>query len=348
LTDVDNITAYLKANVIEIITNKAGTKVERVTVKTFSGNTFEVLPKILILACGGIENARLLLLNGIGNQCDQVGRYYMDHPLGITGEIQLNKAGKLSFDSGYFGNKKTSFGATRIGIRLSDTIQEREGVLNSYVSFQPVYNFDQNSKGINAIKAIVKNPKKLLSIAAYSMLLTILRDIPNLYAFVLYKFFNKYQLKTIKIKNYMEQCPVETNRVYLSENKDALGCRKARINWSISEIEMYTMKVLHQVLKEEINKLGVGQLKSPILEGNYTEWPINHDAYHHIGTTRMGNNKRNSVVDKNCQVHDVTNLYIAGSSIFPTGGYANPTYTIVALAIRLADHIKQKLAEGIE
>jgi choline dehydrogenase-like flavoprotein len=59
-----------------------------------------------------------------------------------------------------------------------------------------------------------------------------------------------------------------------------------------------------------------------------------------MGTTRMHADPRQGVVDVNCKVHGVDNLYIAGSSVFPTGGYANPTLTLVALALRLADRLK--------
>ena len=103
-----------------------------------------------------------------------------------------------------------------------------------------------------------------------------------------------------------------------------------------------TMRVLHEVLKKEFNRLGVGEVKSPIFrEGD--EWPIVRDASHHMGTTRMGNNCETSVVDKNCKVHGVDNLFIAGSSVFATGGHANPTATLVALTIRLCDYLKSRL-----
>ena len=100
------------------------------------------------------------------------------------------------------------------------------------------------------------------------------------------------------------------------------------------------MRHLHTLLGEDLTRRGFGKVDSPLLLGDPDEpWPISRDASHHMGTTRMGNDLASSVVDRNCQVHGIDNLYVAGSSVFSTGGSANPTLSIVALALRLADHL---------
>ena len=141
----------------------------------------------------------------------------------------------------------------------------------------------------------------------------------------------------------MEQEPLPENRVTLDAKRDALGLARAVLHWKISDTDKRTMVVLHGLLREQLKPWGVGELISPLLDGT-EDWPIRSDASHNMGTTRMGVDPKKSVVDKNCKVHGINNLYIAGSSVFPASGYANPTCTITALAVRLADHLRSRLS----
>ncbi|MFM6037592.1 MAG: GMC family oxidoreductase, partial [Sphaerospermopsis kisseleviana] len=104
------------------------------------------------------------------------------------------------------------------------------------------------------------------------------------------------------------------------------------------EIDIDHINKTQEILKQEIAVAGIGELQI-VRDGNLPKL-IHPGLHHHMGTTRMNDDPRQGVVDRNCQVHGVSNLYIASSSVFPTGGYANPTLTIVALAIRLADYVK--------
>jgi choline dehydrogenase-like flavoprotein len=155
--------------------------------------------------------------------------------------------------------------------------------------------------------------------------------------------FNRGVVQAMEVENYMEQEPRPENRVCLAEERDLFGNPRARLTWSVSDLEMRTMRLLHARLDDELRRRSIGWLDSPLLSGDPDPWPIARDASHHMGTTRMGSDPRSSVVDPNCRIHGLANLYIAGSSVFPTGGYANPTLTIVALALRLADHINRQL-----
>jgi choline dehydrogenase-like flavoprotein len=127
----------------------------------------------------------------------------------------------------------------------------------------------------------------------------------------------------------------------LGEKRDALGMPRVRVDWRINASDQRGPHRLHAVLRPELARLGFGQLvEDPELDAD--GWPVSMSSgMHHMGTTRMHDDSRQGVVDANCRVHDLANLYVAGSSVFPTGGVANPTLTIVALAIRLADHLKQ-------
>ena len=175
---------------------------------------------------------------------------------------------------------------------------------------------------------------------------SLIRNQKTVLHWVLNKFFEKAfkrqsNVNKITIWNFMEQMPNADNRVVLSNERDRLGCRKVRVSWTIGDLDKHTMVVLHQLLQKHLRAYGIGELDSPLLENNLPEWPINIDSSHHMGTTRMGTALETSVVDKNCKIHSMDNLYIAGSSVFPTSGYANPTATLTAFAIRLSDYIKK-------
>ena len=124
---------------------------------------------------------------------------------------------------------------------------------------------------------------------------------------------------------------------------DVFGLRKVTIDWELTADDKRGMSAGHRMFGAELGRAGFGRLRSNVSEDDIN-WP--KDMYgdeHNIGTTRMHRDATLGVVDENCRVHSVTNLYVAGSSVFPTSGAFNPTLTIVALALRLADHIKERL-----
>lgn len=142
--------------------------------------------------------------------------------------------------------------------------------------------------------------------------------------------------------NHMEQIPDRDSRVDLSEQKDTFGVPQLRIDWRIHDVEKSCLCRLHELLRDNLERYGMGTLESE-LDPHMQAWPVSNSSSHHMGTTRMHAEPHQGVTDGNCRVHSVHNLYIAGSSLFPTCGYANPTLTIVGLSIRLADHLKELL-----
>ncbi len=308
LSAARSVSVYLNANVVNLEADDAVSRIRHVDVKTFSGNRFRVEANVFVLACGGIENARLLLCSdrqaegGLGNGHDQVGRWYMDHPKGVAGRVR--PYGRLHLPL-YWGFESPE-GIGRAGIRLSDERQAELGILNSYVLLDPVFEPGRVRK---LAARLLARPRRVIALA---------------------------------VRNYMEQAPRPENRVYLTGERDALGNRRPRLDWSIGELDRRTMVEVHRVLAQELKRLSIGELSSPLLEEGRAEWPIDQDASHHMGTTRMGSDPKSSVVDADCRVHGIGNLFVAGSSVFPTSGYANPTATIAALAIRLADLLKAR------
>ena len=144
-------------------------------------------------------------------------------------------------------------------------------------------------------------------------------------------------LDHVSLVNYSDQEGDIDSRVYLGPDNDQLGTPKLVLDWRVSERSLRSSLRLMQLLDDHLRKHDVGYVEDDLTE--LRELPYT-DASHHLGTTRMSHDPQTGVVDVNCQVHGIDNLYIAGSSVFPTAGHANPTFTIAALSLRLADHLK--------
>jgi choline dehydrogenase-like flavoprotein len=149
---------------------------------------------------------------------------------------------------------------------------------------------------------------------------------------------------TLVVRNFMEMEPHPANRVTLSSRTDAFNTPLPLVTHAPTVLDKESICALHRVLRTELERSGFGTLYSD-LTPDLDPWPIATDSSHHMGTTRMGSSDAVSVVNENCKIHSSSNVFIAGSSVFPTSGSANPTYTIVALAIRLADHLDDRLHE---
>jgi choline dehydrogenase-like flavoprotein len=138
---------------------------------------------------------------------------------------------------------------------------------------------------------------------------------------------------------FCEQPPDPASRVTLSHDTDRLGMNRLHLHWHIGDSVLRSLERLQAILRQRIEAAGIGRLEEA------HDVPAFTDASHHMGTTRMSAAPGTGVVDTDCRVHGMENLYIAGSSVFPSAGYANPTLTIVALALRLAAHIHARQAK---
>jgi choline dehydrogenase-like flavoprotein len=295
LNAANNIETYLEAHVIGL--ERQGRRVDRVHCRGANG-PFTVTARAVVIATGGIENARLLLIAGLGNEHDQVGRYYMDHPKAKIGVIETCDPIDVSSWSGL-----SEDAPSYVGFRLADAVQQRERVLNCQVFLAPIFETDL----VRRVARRVVRPRSC---------------------------------RLLAVRNYMEQEPAPDNRVFLVDELDPVGLPRAVVHWTLGERDRESLRTFHRLLLREVQAAGLGELHSPLLHDR--PFPEMQDASHHMGTTRMGTDPRVSVVDTSCRLHAMENVYLAGSSVFPTSGYANPTATIVALALRLADHLRAR------
>lgn len=357
-----NITTYLNANLVEIETDETAKTVTRLRVGSLSGKEFWVSAKVFILAAGGIENARLLLVSnkvekaGLGNQNDLVGRFFMDHP--------LVKGGKLKPASPDIFKNTALYDLRRVNnipvmgkLGITEAVREREQLLNLSAILFPVPKSYQ-LKAVNSLKTLlsfIHNPgirkdtiKHLGNViagldyivpATYGALTKQEPFIPSLAWGGWSDLSNIGQrFSEFEVWHQTEQAPFPDNRLTLTNDRDRLGRQKVKLHWQWHDIDIDTIKRSQDILKTEFARAGIGELQVE-RDGELPKM-LHPGAHHHMGTTRMHDDPLQGVVDSNCKLHNVSNLFIAGSSVFPTGGFANPTLTIVALAIKLADHVK--------
>jgi len=347
-----NITILLNGNVTRLVPNAARTHVESVTVATLNGKQVEIHARQFVLACGGLENARLLLCSdGLGNDHDVVGRYFMEHPRAIFGKVQLT----APFRSSLLLGTPLPDGKVQLGVGLSTEVQRRERLLNSYLTLEPqMSELTQQAyqSSANVVKVLMRKGyagsrrdifrANLPEIRELAYLLTPKEVMPHFmyrgYA-RLKGFSHRFRkIHRLTVINFCEQVPRPESRVTLGDARDALGLPTLVLNWKIGREETASLVRLQRLLGERLKKERVGDLDETGLEGIEPQYT---DASHHMGTTRMSEDPRKGVVNRDTRLHSVDNLYIAGSSVFPTAGCANPTLTIVALALRLADRLKR-------
>ena len=366
ISKAGNINIYLHANVIEIETDEPARTVTRLCVATLQGNRFWVSAKVFILAAGGIETPRLLLLSnkrqkfGLGNQNDLVGRFFMEH-LHFWSGIFVPSEPDIFKSTALYNNVNRVNGLPIIGkLAFTSKVLRREKMVNHCVQLIPriVLNSSHSrlfypgisSESVSSAKILVsairgrnipddfgKHIKNVLTgmddiaVAAYRK---VRRKI--------YKNFNKKRIREFNLAHMAEQIPNPNSRITLSDERDSLGLNRVLLNWQVSSADILSAIRAQEIIDEELRHSGLGRL---YIHMNDEKPPSDlHGGYHHMGTTRMHTDPKKGVVDKNCKVHNISNLFIAGPSVFPTGGYANPVLTIVALAVRLADHIKNVMA----
>ena len=351
-----NIETLLHANAVEIVPEAGRREVRAVTVRTFAGSQFQVRARAVVLACGGIENARLLLASnryapaGLGNEHDLVGRFFMDHPYLTTGYLApadpAHARGLHVIDT----FKRVGWEQrAHLGYALAEGVQRQEQLNGCSAYFirrlhsetAPEY-FSAGGKSFAHLRDFLtdKVPDKQIGRHLRNLALGY-RDVGITLARRTADLVRPKRCLALRIIPEATPCP--DSRVTLSDARDELGMPRVRVDWRLNPDDRRGLERLRAALQAAVRERGLGTLVDDPSEDE-TGWPASMmGGKHHIGTTRMHADPKQGVVDPDCRVHSLANLYVAGSSVFPTSGYANPTLTIVALALRLADHLKARL-----
>lgn len=368
-----NVTVMLNSTVTGLKLDAATRRVESAEVTAIAGHRFTVRARNIVLACGGIENARILLASndvapaGIGNDFDNVGRYYMSHLSGMHAWAELKDCGK-SFVFEFEKHRETY---VRRRLWVTPEAQRREEIGNAIATFltpfaDSAYQTPALSSAIFLAKfgidlarqrstASFKDNRKLL----FRHMSCVARNLPELLPQIAeagrQRYFSKRRLPILLPRKtdlnnrfglcyQTEHAPNADSRIVLHTERDALGVPRVEVRIAFSDLDVRTVVTTHALIKKQFRESGTGELiyNEKTLAGDVLDKLRSFDsAAHHAGTTRMSADQRNGVVDKNCRVHGTQNLFVAGSSVFPTSSHANPTLTIVTLALRLAAHVKK-------
>lgn len=342
ITQAANISTYLYANLVDIETTHNASKVTRLHVASLQGNKFKVSGKVFILAAGGIENPRLLLLSnkvktvGLGNENDLVGRFFMEHQeLETCLFLPSNPNTLAGLYSEHTVNKETVQGIRGI-LSLSPETMRQEHLVNFTSYLYPIY--PERPESVSSLRHILQAlqgrsiPKDLTE-----HLRNVITDIDGIVA-AAYRKYSGRQNSHYSLVSASEQVPNPDSRVTLATERDRLNKPRVRLDWRLSPIDRDSLRRGYEIIGQEIGRAGLGRLKVTIDEDK-NSWPVRGQC-HHMGTTRMHIDPKKGVVNEKCQVHGISNLFIAGSSVFPTSSSATPTLTIVALAVRLSDYVK--------
>jgi choline dehydrogenase-like flavoprotein len=325
---------------------KGGPRIQSVTCRSLGRKSLTVKASLFVLAMGGIENARLLLLSrdqrpaGLGNENDLVGRNFLEHPAAVEGaELYVwkdgpgheffAKAGKglqargypampaagASLSASLDAPPRKDPASVVLGLSIAEAAQRRHRLPQFWAV--PI-------EGPFPDPAREREAKEVLSALAQG---------------------KERPFSRIGLNFAIEQRPSASSRVRLGDERDPLGEPVAVLDWRIDAQERTALKQCLALLGEATARAGVGRMRLNIDPESERSWvPVG--GAHLMGTTPMGVDAKTSVADRNGRLHSVRNAYLAGSSLFPTSTYGNPTYTIVALALRLGDHLKAILARA--
>lgn len=324
-----------------------------------------VKAKTFVLAMGALEIVKALLNAErcgsltLGRESRFLGRYFMNHPKGNFGVVELfSPAIDLVNYVGAVRNGVLKYW----GLSLPEEVQREEKLLNCHVKFTPVMPWRDDRLVFDFIQLVRKSQKfvkvfflfqrerqvGLLDYAETGDLdykeelrsESFFRSSVNLFRYIYYRLFNlPPRTTTYKIRNYMEMEPRYENAVALSSKRDALGNLELEVRYSLSKRDKDSLRKLHARLGGHLSEKGIGRIVSNF--DGAESWPVSADSSHHMGGTIMGTGAENSFVNSRMRVYGLDNLYVASSSVFPTSGSANPTWTIAALAHLLVERMPE-------
>ena len=384
-----NVTVYLEANVTEVQVDEAGTTASGVSVATLTGNRFDVSARVIVVAVGGIDNARLLLASnsrypdGIGNQNDLVGRFFLEHPRFVAGVVAPDPNLRI----GFYEEHVVDGTIIQPRLAISRETQEAEGLADVQIRIDPVHDASLeravssadvehlkslrdtlHGKGAGDIGQDLSNvvsdlmtwhrftvPGAPIPIPYPDVIGALMRAtprqrqslIPGLFGDIagfLYTKVGNLPVESLLLTARFEPAPNPDSRVTLVRERDEVGMPRAELDWQLSASDRHAVRRSMEIVGAEFGRAGLGRVQI-LFEEQGSDWPADlAGGFHHMGTTRMSDDPKLGVVDRDCRVHGISNLYVAGSSVFTTGGSSNPTMFIVALALRLADHLRSELA----
>lgn len=342
-----NVLVLLDATAVAVTCTSTGEHCNSIEIRSRDARRGSVSARSFVIACGGIETARLLLSSpveaggSVANRSGLVGRFFQDHVSYVAGTVVPESRASIQnlFDPRYLG-------ATMYSVKIEPTqdAMRRHGWLNAmgHIAFQI-----PDALGWMELRRIMRSIQAgRLELPSLDESKAMVRGAAQLTRLILARIFNKRRRSpaagAILLLIDTEQSPNADSRVMLDSQVDALGMPRALLDWRITDLEYKTLTQFARHLAAEFERLGLGKIN---LAGppDFSQRDLPgaaRDIFHHMGTTRMSRSAKTGVTRPDLRCHDVDNLFIAGPSVFPAGGIANPTFTALALALRLADHLE--------
>ncbi|WP_333834969.1 FAD-dependent oxidoreductase [Rubrimonas sp.] len=326
-------------NAVELAPSEDGRRIERVLARTTTGKEVSIEAETFVLCCHAIENARLLLVSrradprGIGNAHGHVGRHFMEHPHLFASRMIPSAAFPEIYD--YDAMRRLRLNAN---LSLSAEAMRTHGVLNYYCRFNPVYARPGVAGALGGLRAGFMRPFDPSLIDDMARLMDDPAGASNLIGAALRR--RRPAPLWFDLEHRIEQAPNPDSRIVLREERDALGVPIADLDWRLNDLDVHTFAKGQEIVTRELAALGMGRFEIETIDRDLVgSRLLGH--YHHIGTTRMSHDAADGVVDRDCRVHGLDNLYVGGSSVFTTSGYSGPTMMIIAMALRMADHVAE-------
>jgi choline dehydrogenase-like flavoprotein len=353
--DAAGVHVVLHATAAELLTDDLAARVTAIRVAGEPGQFFEVRARAFVLAGGGIENPRLLLLSrrahpaGLGNGNDLVGRFFMEHPHVRTGFVRLADVERWT----PLYERRVVDGTAVMGMLTPNPDRLRdEGLLNSGWMLRPrddltgsqVWNTLMDLWEYGSTRRVAPHTLQRLRALATSPVTTA----HAVTALARNRARGREQhggVSGLQLEVVSEQAPNPTSRVTLGHGRDRFGLLVPRLDWRLGDLDHRSISRGQRLIDEALRAAGIGHVER--LADDVFPPPYIGAGCHHMGTTRMHSDPRHGVVDPDLRVHHMSNLFVAGSSVFPSGGWANPTLTVVALAFRLAAHLGRQLATQV-
>ena len=331
-----NIQLYTHATVCNIQANENLTAIDGLLVRTLEGAEHHVRAEHFVMACGAIQNARLLLAsnqqaaNGIGNDHDLVGRHFMEHIEVPGANLLFEEPQSLKM---YAAAPRVAGALTpaRGELALSGEMERRNRILHGTASMEPGRWGEDIKSTFQNFTPEVLDQWRLEEARGHPRGE---RPPPPQPA----------PGREFRLKTRQEQAPNPDSRVTLSGERDELGMPRTKLDWRLTELDKRSIRRFYELLGQELGRTGLGrvQLADWLIDNDDMNWPsFLSGAWHHMGTTKMHHDPRQGVVDADCRVHGIDNLHVAGSATFASAGAPNPTLTLVALTLRLSDRIKE-------
>jgi choline dehydrogenase-like flavoprotein len=353
LAETPGLDVVLEATVTRLVTDPASDAITAVEGVSPAG-PFRIRAEAVVLAAGGIENPRLLLASGgIGNGHGLVGRYFMDHPRLRLRHLLIGEDPGFArlYDARHYGGGSVVTRRGRHGAAYAPTWAEqaREEVLQSYTGLVATY-FGQSDSTLEDARQVWKALRgQLHERIDARRLARVLAASPAAAAYVLGRKLDlrrgkmRYEIETV-----LEPLPDRENRVELIGATDRHGVPKIRLTWRRHDLERRTHRHALDLVRQAVEARGYGRCTVDPRIWEPERWDASViTTWHHMGTTRMAAAPSEGVVDADCRVFGTSNLYVAGSSVFATGGGVPPTFTVATLALRLAAHVEAQLGRQV-